>query len=145
SDWDTPWDNQISRIQADLSWRDGALWVRHRAEGRNPIFFKGISSERGQEFAVRPGEYFVIGRTTFSLEEDPPPPEELTLSPEELRSVRYMDADERIEALAKLPTLIRSSPSDQDLESCVLEVLLKGLPRAEAAGIVALGAGPTDE
>jgi adenylate cyclase len=154
SAWNTPWDHQVSSLHAELTWRDGRLFVRRSPRSVNPIFFHG-QDQGFDEFAVAPGEMFVIGQTSFTVEEadpagpgggkpapgepdSPQPDQELTCSRGELRAVRYADADERIEVLAALPEVIRFSPSDADLESRVVEVLLRGIPRAEAAAIVRL-------
>ena len=61
---------------------------------------------------------------------------ELVYSRQELREVRFVDADRRIMALAALPEVIRYSPSDADLEQRVVHVLLDGIPTAHAAAVV---------
>jgi adenylate cyclase len=160
-----PWDKGISRRHAHLTWRDGRLSVRRDGAGRNPIFYQGQAVD---EFTVALGESFVIGQTTFTLREDeslptpgatprgpaalddlPEPVSELTCSSQELRLFKYIDPDERIEVLAALPEVIRLSPSDAELEGRVLAVLLRGIPRAEAAAVVRLtsaaGAAPEVE
>jgi adenylate cyclase len=153
SEWVAPWDPQISKWHATLTWRGGRLEVQRAPRSRNPIFVNGQALDH---FTIKAGESFVIGETTFTVEETPsdappdsagsihvgadmpPPDSELTCSPGELRSLRYPDADERIEVLAALPEVIRYSPSDEELESRVVEVLLRGIPRAEAAAVVRL-------
>jgi adenylate cyclase len=75
----------------------------------------------------------------------PTPLTELTCSAEELRDYRYDDADQRIEVLAALPGVIRLSPGEEELEARVAEVLLRGIPRAQAAAVVRLGAPRPDE
>lgn len=138
--WDCPWDQQISRLHAHLSWRDGKLWVRKDAKAVNPIFFRGQVAEH---FVVGVGEQFVIGNTKFALLEsertfvpEPTPHHEMTCSHQQLQAIKFADADERIAALADLPSLIRHSPSDQDLERRVVDVLLAGIPRAQVAAVV---------
>jgi adenylate cyclase len=154
SSWNTPWDHQVSSLHAVLTWRDGRLLVRRAPRSVNPIFFQG-QDQGFAEFAVSPGEMFVIGETSFTIEDaaapgpggakqapaepDSPQPDlEMTCSRGELRAVKYADANERIEVLAALPEVIRFSPGDADLESRVVDVLLRGIPRAEAAAIVRL-------
>jgi adenylate cyclase len=154
SAWNTPWDHQISSLHASLTWRDGRLLVRRAPRSVNPVFFRG-QDQGYDEFAVVPGEMFVIGETSFTVEEagaagpgggkpapaeaDSPQPDlEMTCSRGELRAVKYADANERIEVLAALPEVIRFSPGDADLESRVVDVLLRGISRAEAAAIVRL-------
>jgi adenylate cyclase len=127
--------------------------VQRAPNSRNPIFVNGQALDH---FTIKAGESFVIGETTFTVQETPadqppdssgslevkadlpPPDSELTCSPGELRSLRYPDADERIKVLADLPEVIRYSPSDEELESRVVDVLLRGIPRAEAAAVVRL-------
>jgi adenylate cyclase len=148
--WDVPWDSQISRQHARLSWHDGKLTVTRLPSGRNQIVFSG---EARDEFTLGPGEQFAIGQTTFQLEEKvaasgelPMPFSEMTCSAEELHRVPYGDAGERIEVLAALPEVIRYAPSESELENRVVDVLLRGIPRADAAAIVRLGpAAPPEQ
>src|SRR5262249_19859746 len=70
---------------------------------------------------------------------------EVTCSRGELRQVKYADPTERIEVLAALPEMIRFSPADADLEARVVEVLLRGIPRASAAAIIRLKPSAGDE
>ena len=136
-----PWDQLISGLHAFLSWTHGKLQVRRRPGTTNPIMFRG---EIVDEFSVNIGEVFVIGETTFSVlpggglsgGELPTPHSELTCGHDELRRLKYADADERIEVLAALPEVIRNSPSDEELEVRVVDVLLRGISRAAAAAVV---------
>jgi adenylate cyclase len=140
SHWDTPWDRQISRLHASLLWHGGKLRVRKLPEARNKIYYHGQAQD---EFEVVPGEQFVIGQTTFVVEATQPdlptPVSELTCSPDELKEVVYGDAAERIEVLSDLPSVIRHSPRDEELERRVVDVLLRGISRAEWAAVVRLG------
>ena len=146
SEWQVPWDKKISGLHATLSWQEGRLRVSRRllpTKTTNPIFYKGNPAD---EFTIAPGDQFVIGETIFRLVEEqaaaaelPPPFTELTCGAEELRRHRYVDPNERIEVLAALPTFIRSSPGEAELEARVADVLLRGVPRAEAAGVVRIG------
>lgn len=131
--WAVPWDGYVSAFHATLLWQDGKLHVRRRIDPptKNPIYFHGQPAD---EFDLAPGEQFAIGETVFTLEEAAPA--EVTIGREELKGVRYVDADRRLEALAALPEVIRYSPSDSDLEHRVLQVLLDGLPHARAAAVV---------
>jgi adenylate cyclase len=153
AEWVAPWDPQISRWHATLTWRGGRLEVQRAPNSRNPIFVNGQALDH---FTIKAGESFVIGETTFTVQETPsdqppdssgsikvgadlpPPDSELTCSPGELRQLRYLNAEERIEVLAALPEVIRYSPSDEELETRVVDVLLRGIPRAEAAAVVRL-------
>lgn len=68
----------------------------------------------------------------------PPPFKLLSFSPEELGQIAYGDAVQRLEALSRLPSLIRSSRGDKPLEAEALRVLLDGVTRAHEAAIVQL-------
>ena len=144
-EWAAPWDRQISSLHAVLTWDGQRLTVRRSPRGRNPIFFHGLPQN---EFTLEVGDAFAIGKTIFTLEGDDAagptygstPDMELTCSPEELRQVRYIDAEDRVEVLAALPDLIRHSPSDEELEKQVLDVLLRGISRAGAVGVVRMPA-----
>jgi serine phosphatase RsbU (regulator of sigma subunit) len=151
SDWDAPWDQKISSLHATLTWHEGKLEVRRHPRGRNPIFFGGVAQD---EFTVSDGETFVIGETTFTVREGETltdqstvgwelrsPDAELSWSSQELRAIKYVDPDDRIEALSALPEVIRSSASDHELANGVVNVLLKGVPRADAAAVVRLASG----
>jgi adenylate cyclase len=135
----------VSAIHATLTWKDDRLLVQRRLLPRkttNPVFYKGAAID---EFAIATGEEFVIGETTFRLLETTPAPSEmpapvveLACGKEELRRHRYVDAAERIEVLAALPGVIRTSPGEAELEARVVDVLMRGIPRAEAAIVVQL-------
>jgi adenylate cyclase len=142
----TEWDREISRRHAVLISKDGKLLVRRLPEARNKIFFH---SEAQDEFIANPGEQFVIGQTTFTFEDgaDEPstPLTEMTIGRDELRQIPFADVSERIEVLTALPAVIRNSPSDTELEKQVVDVLLRGIPRAEVAAIARLDlASPAD-
>ncbi|MBI3409616.1 MAG: FHA domain-containing protein, partial [Planctomycetes bacterium] len=151
-DWETPWDEHISRRHAQLQWKDGKLQVVHLPEGKNPIFYHG---KELREFTLGVGEHFVIGKTMFKVVDSenertptgdsPVPIDELTCSFQELKNIRFGDAGDRIEALAKLPAMIRLSPSDEELESRVLEVLLDGILLADAAAVVHMNTASPSE
>ncbi len=142
-DLSVPWDDRISREHAELIWREGRLELRRRPSARNPIFFEG----REVDLAfVLPGQHFVVGRTDFCVSDDemavsqrlPRPVEEQTFSPQLLEQVRFHDADQRIEVLKGLPDVITGSANDRDLCLRLTNLLLAGIPRAEAAAMVAL-------
>lgn len=140
-EWATPWDESISRLHATLTWKDGRLLVCRSPQARNPIFYQG---KKVDECSIAPGEYFLIGRTRFTVMESAPlgtvdlpsPLAEFTCSADELRKVRYSDAADRIEVLAKLPGMIRYSPSEDEFHREAAAVLLAGIPRADAAAVV---------
>jgi adenylate cyclase len=139
--WDVPWDRQISGLHAILTWQDGKLLVRKDPRPINRIYFNGTPQD---EFSLGAGEQFMIGGTTFVLQEEgepatsdlPAPQLELTCTRQELLQVRFADADERIEVLSALPGMIRYSPTDAEFEERVLDAVLRGIPRADAAAVV---------
>jgi adenylate cyclase len=141
--WDVPWDGLISRRHAELVWHDQQLSVRRLPNTRNSIFCRG---EPKDEFAIRVGEHFVIGGTTFTLVDDaiqlgveaPPGATEQSFSPAYLHSLRFRDADERIEILSRLPEVIQGAASDEELFIRLIGLLLAGIPRATSAAVVAL-------
>jgi serine phosphatase RsbU (regulator of sigma subunit) len=148
-DWEVPWDLRISSLHAVLTWEGDHLRVRRvAAPEKNAIYYHG-QDQGFNEFTVRVGEAFVIGDTSFLVLGDgpaPPPPRprrsdlppstEMTCTQQELHQTPYVDADQRIDALAALPGLIRVSLGDDELARKVGDVLLQGIPRAEVAAVV---------
>jgi adenylate cyclase len=147
--WDVPWDGQISRRHAQLIWNGDFLQVTKLATARNPVFFRG---EAQDVFPVRTGEHFVIGATTFAVSDErinvtadsPPVTSEQSFSPVYLHSLRYRDADQRIEVLSRLPEVILGAANDQELCVRLISLLLTGIPRARGAAIVAVRDGAAE-
>ena len=141
--WDVPWDAQISRRHAQAIWSNDALRVIRLETGRNPIYYQG---QQEDTFVLRTGEHFVIGGTTFTLSDErvnvtvdsPPGASEQAFSPDYLQSLRYRDADQRIEVLSRLPEVISGAASDEELSLRLISLILTGIPRATAAAIVAV-------
>ncbi len=67
--WAVPWDKQISREHADLTWRNGQLNVQQLAAAQNPLRFE---SEVTDACILDTGDAFRIGHTVFRLVEEPP-------------------------------------------------------------------------
>ena len=92
STWVVPWDKFISRVHATLTWREGKLFVRRYPRASNKIFFRG---EALDEFALEVGEEFLIGSTSFSVQESetdsvdvqPTPDVRFTCSAQELQLI----------------------------------------------------------
>ncbi|MDZ4782842.1 MAG: adenylate/guanylate cyclase domain-containing protein [Planctomycetia bacterium] len=141
--WSVPWDDRISRRHVELLWQDDRLQVRMLPAARNPVFFRGREEQR---FELKPGEHFVIGRTRFSLVNEPAvtaletpiPVEEQTFTAQYLQELRFRNPDHRIEVLSRLPQVIENAASDHELFVRLVNMLLSGIPRATAAAIVAL-------
>jgi adenylate cyclase len=140
--WSVAWDEHISRRHVTLTFVAGALTVTRLPESRNPVFFQGEPRDR---CVVRPGQHFVIGTTTFTLvEEEPltfadarPLLTEHTFSAEQVRHAAFRDAARRIDALSRLPEVIPSEISEEELCTRLVRFLLSGVPRAAWAAIVA--------
>ena len=94
---------------------------------------------------MKPGEQFVIGNTTFTLNDQravatldlPRPAGEQTFSAVELRRRPFRESDTRIDALSRLPEIISGSVSDEELFTRLVNLLLRGIDRATAAAVVA--------
>ena len=141
--WAVPWDDRISRSHVRLMWNGSRLEVFRLIDARNPIFHKGL---RQDEFDIGIGDHFVIGQTTFSLvdqrvrmvlpSDEMPALTEHTYAPSQLRQARYRDADRRIEVLSRVPEIIASSASDEELCARVVNVLMQGIQQASFVAIV---------
>ncbi len=140
--WPAPWDDRISRRHVELHWDGQRLHVRRLSEARNPVFYKGKPCDG---FELRAGEHFVIGDTTFTVASDrahvslnvPAPLEELAFSTEYLHNVPFRRVGPHIDVLSRLPEVIGDANSDVELSVRLVNLLLTGLPRAEAAALVA--------
>src|SRR5436190_16539060 len=62
SGWTIAWDMMISREHADLTWDGERLQVRLTPNAQNPILY---CSQTVRELAIRSGECFQIGQTSF--------------------------------------------------------------------------------
>jgi adenylate cyclase len=150
ADWNVPWDSRISRQHAELCWRNGLLEVRRESSARNPIFFRGREEER---FCLRPGEQFVIGETTFSLSSGgvcvsvhvPQPMTEETFSAQALRAMRFRDAEQRIDVLSRIPSIITGAASDDEMFARLGSILLGGIPQSDALALVVVDEGSPNQ
>lgn len=141
SGWSIPWDKQISREHADLKWEAGQLHVGCLEAARNPIYLAG--GEAVREARLLPGQAFIIGQTNFlvvgvEMADDAggEGPEEHTFNRETLQSFDFRDAGQQIELLSKLPVIMDEGPTDAEFAAQVVELLLDGVPRADAAAVV---------
>lgn len=141
--WAVPWDQHISRRHAELYWNGSRLQVVQIEPVRNPIYYHGQHAGR---FLVRPGEHFVIGQTTFTLVDQrvnitadvPQPVQQEAFSPQYLKQIRFRNPDYRIEVLSRLPDVISGAANSHELCVRLTSMLLSGLPRADAAAVVAV-------
>lgn len=145
--WSVTWDACISRRHARLEWRPPYLYIEKEASATNPIYADGIARER---FAVKVGQHFVIGDTTFTLVDSaiqvsmdlPQPADQQTFSPAALRGASFRNAQRQIQSLLRLPELMGAGVSDQDLWTRLVNLLLTSVTHATA---VALIVGEVDE
>ena len=141
--WSVPWDHHVSRQHVRLRLTDDGLEVTRLPDARNPVYFRGRNED---QFLVKPGEHFVVGQTTFALADQraeitadgPEPVQQQSFSSSYLKEVQFRNPDRRIEVLCRLPDVI--SGADGDAELCVrlVSMLLAGVPRADAAAVVAI-------
>jgi adenylate cyclase len=141
--WSVPWDQHVSRRHVRLRWNGHHLEVTRLSEARNPVFFLGKEETR---FTIGPGEHFVIGTTTFSLADQrvniesggPEPLRQQSFSAQYLKQVQFRNPDYRIEVLCRLAEVISSAAGDAESFVRLVSMLLAGVPRADAAAVVAV-------
>jgi adenylate cyclase len=141
--WAVPWDNHISRRHARMMWNGSSLEVTRLADARNPIFSQGREVDN---FSIEPGDHFVIGHTSFTLADQrvnitadaPQPVQQQSFSSQYLRQVQFRNPDYRIEVLSRLPDVIYGAAGDDELVVRLVSMLLAGVPRADAAAVVAV-------
>ncbi|MGC4002031.1 MAG: FHA domain-containing protein [Pirellulales bacterium] len=139
--WSVPWDDRVSRLHVRLEWNGERLSIEHLPDARNPVFVRG---EAIRASTIFPGQHFVVGKTAFTLVEDrvavasdlPEPLREQAFSSQYLRRLRFRHPDLRIENLSRLPELITSATNDRELCQRLSNVLLTGVPAADAVAIV---------
>jgi len=149
--WAVPWDEQISRRHAELSWTGAHVELVQLDSACNPIFHQG---REVQQLQLQSEDHFVIGSTTFTLTDEniqisldvPRPVTEQSFTPEYLRQLDFRNADQRIQVLSRLPEIIQGASSDRELFTRLVNVLLLGVARANAAAIVSVPVeSPSDD
>lgn len=148
--WAVPWDRHVSRRHVGLAWDGRRLSVRRLPEAKNPVFLHGRDTGR---FELAPGEHFVIGQTTFTLADQradvsvdqPSPVRQQSFSAQYLKGVQFRNPDHRIEVLSRLPDVISGAAGDRELFVRLVSMLLAGVPRADAAAVVAVDVEAGDE
>lgn len=140
--WAVPWDDRVSRRHVGLEPQaDGSVLVEKMPDARNPVFYRGVQSER---FSLQPGEHFVIGQTTFTLATRPlvnnsDQRTEVTQHVYAVRDLRgrgFRDAASRIDALGRLPDIIGGSTNDDELLVRIVSLLLQSISSAAAVAIL---------
>jgi adenylate cyclase len=141
SDLRVSWDPHVSHRHAQLTAAGDVLTVEKLPAARNAIYFNGESSER---FSLKDGDRFVIGATTFSFERTAEisaspsagPVEEVTFDRQELRKVRFRDADRRFDVLTRLHEVIWGARTESELHERLTSLILAGVGNAEAVAVV---------
>lgn len=139
--WTLPWDRTISRRHARLLWSGESLQVEQLPDASNPIFYQG---REVAELTIHPGDYFVIGQTTFTLAQSavgatlqmPDPAREQLFSRQVLNEVRFRDAEKRLAILGDLPDLIAGAVDEQELLVRLVNVVFGGVDRAVSVAVV---------
>ena len=139
--WSVPWDGLISRRHFQVEWRDDRLHVERLPGATNPIFFDGTPSDR---FTLGIGQHFVVGKTTFRVVDEsldltrsrPQPFWERTFELDQLAATRFSIAEQRIDALVRLPELITHSGNDVEMAMKITSLLLDAISQATAAAVV---------
>lgn len=147
-----PNDGQISRFHATLTWngtelhveRRGVVFPDHPEETKNFVLYGG---NRNDKFAIRVGDSFAIGQTTFRLR---PSDETLRAAPvdqtaplqpvtpksrAELQDQEFSNR-ELLRAVYRLPDRLAAVQDEGALLERVLNDVETALPRADAVGIV---------
>ncbi|MCA9039359.1 MAG: adenylate/guanylate cyclase domain-containing protein [Planctomycetaceae bacterium] len=137
------WDKAISRKHVRIDVSSDSLQMELHPDSTNPIFSDGRSTSSCR---LKSGDIFVLGSTRFLVlqksaetgETDVPPFQEMAFDQQELKQIRFRDADKRLEVLANLSEVIRASRTESDLHSRLVNLILAGVPYAEAVAIVEL-------
>ena len=130
-----------SALERHATWRSPG-WPKPEI----PYFFAAQEVDR---FSIEPGDHFVIGQTSFTLADQrvnitadaPQPVQQQSFSAQYLRQVQFRNPDHRIEVLSRLPDVISGAAGDEELVVRLVSMLLAGVPRADAAAVVAVDSG----
>ncbi len=164
--WSVPWDPMISREHADIYWEGERLRVRCVESARNPILIpdgccRELHLHGGQSFRIGNTTFTLVvtaaatpelAAVTPTQQSSPAPanpaPRSLddddcdgilaqqTYTQAELQRMRFGNAEKQIELLARLPHLISTTTSDEQLAHVLVRLLLDAIPQAEAAAVV---------
>lgn len=140
-----PGDNFISNNHATVHWDGQVLMVVKRTGVRNPLLLyhrdrPDNPPEARDELSAGLFDRFRIGDTTFELRPEAEPQHERTIGGDELDNVAFDAPAERLAALAALPELIGHDPDEATLADKLLQVLLRGVARADWVAVVGLDA-----
>lgn len=138
------WESSLSREHVSVTLAGDTPRVTRLPSAANPVFHNG---EACDEFDLSPGDSFAIGETQFRLVEHADADssqasrvvEEVRFESSQLRNIRFSDADKRIEVLTHLPSVIQRTRTDDEFFQTVVDLLLAGIPTAEAVAVVEPG------
>ena len=142
-DLTVPWERWLSRRHFSLTATPEGVLVSRLPESGNPVYFRGTPQDT---FTVAAGERFVVGETRFLIREMQPlsplpeaPVQQIAFTNAELQQVQFEDADRRLEALARLPSVIDLALNQEEQASHLAGLILAGIQHAEAAAVVTFG------
>lgn len=135
------WEPMLSRQHVELTVSDDQVIGRKLGTAPNPVFVSGIAVS---DFTLDDGGAFVVGETEFRLVASSADDsnqqnrllEEIRFDAGQLQQIPFSDADKRIEVLTHLPSVIWGTRTEEDFFLRVAQLLLAGIPRAEAVAIV---------
>lgn len=136
-----PWEPVLSGRHVTVTPQGAVLRVERLATARNPVFFQGQPED---VFIIQPGDQFVIGETRFRLT-DPaanatpspePPLRQMTFTRQQLRQVRFADADRRMDILSRLPDVIACPGSGDERDMRLVGLVLAGIRQADGVALV---------
>ncbi len=136
-----PWEPHLSHVHVELTQEGTHVAISPRKGANNPVF---VGGERVESRQLQPGDFFVVGSTSFllaelSISEDSPGEsllEQVTFAPGQLQQVQFEDADRRIEVLSHLPEVIWGAANLSERDSRLVGLLLAGIRTADAAALV---------
>ena len=149
-DWPIPWDPKISREHATIHADEDGIEIRCLEKAANGVTYRG---QTGREATIGANEWFQIGHTIFQVsikyyEAPAPPPEPMKYAADkldvsthraysagELRSSPIANTDRQFEALEKLPGLIASAQSDDQLCEMLSDLLIDVIPKSVAVAV----------
>jgi adenylate cyclase len=139
------WDDLISRRHVEVRCHKGILHVQKLAAATNPVFYRGRDCN---QFSLSTGEHFVIGSTSFFWAESDshisirgtPAVTEQTFPLAELQRVRFGNADQRIDALSRLPEMVAGVSSETELFVRLVNVILAAVPESADVAVVSANA-----
>jgi adenylate cyclase len=137
------WESRLSRQHVRITSNGDDVQVEKLEAATNPVFHAGSPAD---QFLVTGGDSFVIGSTVFRIvsrsTQDSPQHdgvlEEFRYESGQLQHIQFSDADKRIEVLTHLPQVISDTGTEADFYLRIAQLLLAGIPQAEAVAIVTL-------